>query len=207
MEDSKGLPIIISGLLIALAIIFTINSVNVSYVTNDELITSINNDELVTIDFSHEKIHDGLHWKTGYADQSMSINDVIEMLFVTSNSTEWAHFTLVGKTTGGAIVSFYEGTTVTNNGTPTTTYNRNRNSLNASSTLVFHTPTITADGIKIAEKWVGEEDKKSDIGGDSRGASEFILKQNTNYLIRLTAYSSGMRGAIGGDWYEEDFYN
>jgi hypothetical protein len=160
--------------------------------------------EVMTIDIAHEKIHEGVHYKTGFQDITMNVDDTITLLFVTPNTSTQMHYTLTSQTTGEAIIYFYEGTVTSSDGTLSTSYNRNRNSLNLSSLLVYKTPTVTTDGMKLSEKWVGSEVFKGDIGGDVRGNSEFILKEDTKYLIRLTAVSDGMKGAIGGDWYEHE---
>ena len=65
----------------------------------------------------------------------------------------------------------------------------------------FHTPTVTSVGQKLEEYWFGTGDKNP-VGGLARGDSEIILKQNTKYLVRLTAEDNDMKGACGGDWYE-----
>jgi len=158
---------------------------------------------LQTIDYAHHEIHAGSHFKASYQDTSMATNDTITLLFVTPDTTEWAHWVLTGQATGAVVIQLYEGTTTSSNGTAVTVVNRNRNiSGTANTTLVYHTPTVTTDGTKIVEKWLGSEGFKEDVGGGIRGDSELILKQNTKYLIRLTAVSNGIKGAIGGDWYE-----
>ena len=156
---------------------------------------------LQTIDYAHHKINEGNHFKVGYQDTSMATGDTITLLFVTPDTTRWAHWTLIAHATGAVIVEVYEDTDSTG-GTAVGVKNRNRNVSGGNTTLVYHTPTVTTDGTKIIEKWVGSEGFKEDVGGDSRGNSELILKQNTKYLIRLTAVSDSIKGAIGGDWYE-----
>jgi len=61
---------------------------------------------------------------------------------------------------------------------------------------------VTTDGTKMVTKYIGNEGFKEDVGGEARGNSEFMLMKNTKYLVRLTAISDGIVGAIGGDWYE-----
>ena len=129
---------------------------------------------------------------------------MINLLFVTPDSTIYAHWTLTAQTTGAAIVQIFEGTTASSNGTAVTRLNRNRNSTNTSTTLAFHTPTITADGTKMSEKYLGSEGFKESTGQGVRGDSEFILKRNTKYLVRCTAISDDIKCAIGGDWYEHE---
>ena len=156
----------------------------------------------VTIDSANKKTHDGKHFKTGYQDTPMAENDTITMLFVTPNTTEWAHWTLTAQTTGAAKVEIFEGTVASANGTATTILNRNRNSSIVSSTLAFHTPTVTTDGTKLSSRWIGSEGWRSEIGGGFTASHHFLLKQNAKYLVRMTAISDGIVGAIGGDWYE-----
>jgi hypothetical protein len=54
----------------------------------------------------------------------------------------------------------------------------------------------------MVERYIGSEGFKEAISGEHRGDGEFVLKQNTIYLVRLTAVSDAIKGAIGGDWYE-----
>jgi len=157
---------------------------------------------LQTIDYAHHEIHAGSHFKAGYQDTSMATNDIITLMFVTPDTARWSHWVLTGQATGAVVIQLFEGADATG-GTAVTVVNRNRNiSGTANTTLVYHTPTVTTDGTKIVEKWIGNEGFKEDVGGEARGSSELILKQNTKYLIRLTAVSNGIKGAIGGDWYE-----
>lgn len=157
---------------------------------------------LQTIDYAHHEIHSGSHFKAGYQDTTMATADTIELLFVTPDTTEWAHWVLTAQATGAVVVELYEDTEVSANGTAVGVRNRNRNVSGGNTTLVYHTPTITADGTKLVEKWVGSEGWKEDLSGSTRGNSEFMLKQGSNYLIRLTAVSDDIKGAVGGDWYE-----
>jgi len=157
---------------------------------------------LQTIDYAHHEIHAGSHFKAGLQDQSMATSDTLDLLFVTPDTTKWAHWTMTAQATGEVTVSLYEGATTSSDGTAVTIWNRNRNSSNTPTVTVTHTPTVTSVGTKMTEKWIGSEGFKEDISGEHRGDSEFILKQNTKYLVRLTAVSDGIKAAVGGDWYE-----
>lgn len=160
-----------------------------------------------TIDYAHHEIHAGSHFKAGYQDASMATGDTISLVFVTPNTTKWAHWTLTSQSTGEAIVQVFEACTATDSGTSVTVWNRNRNSSNAGTVLAGHTPTLgtpiaTARGTKMSEKWIGSTGFKESTGGDHRGDSEFILKQNTKYLVYGIAVGDAIKIAIGGDWYE-----
>ena len=157
----------------------------------------------VGIDYAHHKIHEGDHYKSGYQSTALDTGDTINLLFTTPNTDKQMHFTLTSQTTGQATVQFFRSPTVTTEGTATTKFNRNENSSNISEMIVKHTNVISSNGNKISEKWIGSDGFKESSGGTTRGNSEIILMKNTQYLILLTAESDGMKGAIGGDWYEE----
>lgn len=155
-----------------------------------------------TVDYAHHEIHSGSHYKAGRQDTTLATSDTIELLFTTSDTTKWAHWVLTSQSTGECVVELYEDTVTSADGTAITPTNRNRNSANTATVVVTHTPTITSDGTKLVEKWLGSTGFKEDTGGETRGNSELVLKQNTKYLLRLTAVGDGIKGAVGGDWYE-----
>lgn len=156
---------------------------------------------VITIDYAHHEIHDGSHFKGGYQDVTMNTNDVINLLLVTPNTTKYAHFTMTAQSSGAATVELYEGGTITG-GTAVTIWNRDRNSTKVATVKLYHTPSITSDGTKMVTKWIGGTGFRADVSGAVRGDSEFILRKNTNYLIRATANANTIKVAIGADWYE-----
>lgn len=156
----------------------------------------------MTIDYAHHEIHSGNHYKAGYQDTSMDTDDTIALVFTTPDSLKYMHWTLTAQSTGAATIQLFSGPTLSAEGTAVTPFNRNQNSTNTSDMLVKHTPTITTNGTKISEKWIGSTGFRADIGGETRGDSEIILKANTQYMILCTANADGIKCAIGGDWYE-----
>lgn len=155
-----------------------------------------------TIDYEHSEIHAGSHFKAGYQDITMSDEDIIALVFTTPDTTKWAHWTLTAQSTGLCVVQLFRAPTLSAEGTAITPFNRNENSDKTADVVVKHTPTITTNGTKLTEKWLGSDAGKYDIGGSTRGASEIILKQNTQYLVLCTAGADAIKCAIGGDWYE-----
>lgn len=168
----------------------------------DEQPTDETTGALKTIDYAHHEIHDGSHFKAGYQDITMDTDDIIALVFTTPDSTKFMHWTMTAQTTGAATIQLFSGPTLSAEGTAVTPFNRNQNSDKESVMVVRHTPTITLNGTKISEKWVGGVGFKETIGGETRGSSEIILKRNTQYLILCTANADGIKCAIGGDWYE-----
>jgi len=169
-----------------------------SFIKTDRMTNAV-----ITIDYSHHEIHGGSHFKAGFQDSAMNTSETIEIMFVTPDTTKHAHWSLTAQSSGAATVEVYEGGTATG-GTAVTIWNRNRNSDNTAGVTVFHTPSITADGTKMATKWIGGSGFRTDVSGEHRGDSEFILKQNTKYIVRATANADGIEVAIGGDWYEHE---
>lgn len=173
-----------------------------------------NNDRLIevdaathainTIDYSHHEIHAGNHYKAGYGvtDQSLDTDDTVVVLFTTPDSTTWAHWTMTASATGFCRVDVYENPTVSAAGTGVTEWNRNRNSTKTATVVVTHTPTTSNNGTLMVRKFLGGEGFKTDFSGEHRGDSEFILKQNEQYLIIATALADNISIQVGGDWYE-----
>jgi len=152
----------------------------------------------VVIDFAHHELHEGDHYyATGTT--TLGIGEVLNILIVTPNTTKWAHLEGQIGTSGTATVGFYEGSTTSAAGSAVTEFNRNRNSANTAAVVVTTGPTITGDGTLIftAQSGAGQR-----VGGDVRAQNEFILKQNTKYILRVTsAVATNVTNWLV-DWYE-----
>ena len=151
------------------------------------------------IDHSHQEIHSGDMYSF------FDVNDIAnsatrDLLVITPNTTKWAHFTIIVDGEAEFDYAIYEGATTSANGTSVSVFNRNRNSSNTNTTLVYHTPTVSGTGTMIGRKHIGGGKA---LGGTSRGAEEWILKQNTKYLIRITnSTTSDNFMSVEGVFYE-----
>ena len=159
-------------------------------------------DALLTLTLDEYYIHAGQSFKAGYADAAMVTDDTISMLFTTPNTDTRIHWTLSALATGVATVVVYEDPTINANGTAVTRWNRDRNSATTSELLVYHTPTIGANGTSMASQWMGGSGFKTTIGDDFHGQSKFILEQNEQYLVILTAGADAIKCKIGACWWE-----
>ena len=168
----------------------------------DDVMIDASTNSLQTVDYAHHEIHAGSHFKQGYQNTALDDTDTVAVVFTTPDSTKFMHWVLTSQTTGPATIQLFRTPTLSAEGTLLTPFNRNENSSNAADMIVRHTPTITNNGTKISEKWVGSEGFKEQSGGETRGDSEIILLRDTQYLVLLTAEGDDMKGAIGGDWYE-----
>ena len=157
---------------------------------------------LQIIDYEHHEIHAGSHFKAGYQNTDRDTDETVAITITTPDTDKEIHFTMTAQSTGAATVQLFRTPTLSAAGTAVTPFNRNENSDTVSVATVKHTPTITANGTKISEKWVGGDGFKTSVGGEHRGDSEIILKRNTTYLILGTANADAIKLAVGADWYE-----
>lgn len=157
-----------------------------------------------TVDYAHHEIHGGSAFLVVY---SALANDtaLIEVRFATPDTTKWAHMTIIVESAIASTIQLWEGTTKTHNASNAIVpLNRNRNSSTASGLTVCHTPTGTESGTAALTEYVGAASVSGRVtaGGSANSRAEFVLKQNTAYLIRATSRADGNALAIILDWYE-----
>jgi hypothetical protein len=141
-----------------------------------------------TIDYPHQKTHEGRYFSGGYYDSSVANNGTLDLL-VQSSSTEYSHIKFSAVSSGNATVQLYTGTTVSAAGTGVTMSNHNRASAKAFSGTVTHTPTVTGVGTQINGTGFIAGGPGGGEGGDFGFSNEFILDKSTNYLFRVTNVS------------------
>ena len=94
-------------------------------------------------------------------------------------------------------VEIFETPTTSADGTIGLIHNLNRNSSKVSTVSCYLTPTVTSPGNLLGSLLIDSAIGKRDEG-------EIILKQDTIYLIRVTAISSNSEIAVELIWYEEN---
>jgi len=167
---------------------------------------------LETIDYAHHEVHSGSHYFAGYS-AALTSGDVITVGITTPNTTKWDHLLLGFNSADEAYFELLEDVTSFSGGAAIIAYNNNRNKQieNPSGTVLIagHTGTnlITPTGgtVIYAEYYgeAGATPSRSGAGGGNRNDNELILKQNTNYLLRITDTSaSGNNSSITLEWYE-----
>lgn len=123
---------------------------------------------------------------------------VVNFLFKVGSTTPHARWKVGGETE--FTLQIYEGTTVSANGTPVTSYNVNRDSSNTATVSAFTAPTITGDGTLI---WSGKIGSGFDATESSTG--EIIAATNTNYLFRITKNTANVHYFdYDFEWYEHN---
>jgi len=156
---------------------------------------------LQTIDYAHHEIHAGSHFE--YTDcLPLASAGTQDYLITTPNTTKWAHFSWDVEGSAITAVDFYEATDKTGT-TLQTVFNNDRNSA-TTATVTVHKGVSggTTDGTKIWCHKSGSSTGASRSGASSETNNEFILKQNTKYLIRITSGTADNLVNLTIGWYE-----
>ena len=161
-----------------------------------------------TIETEHAYIHEGIFYES-YNKFTLAAGAKRVVTIKPATGT-YLHYRPTNLVTSAdkVTIEFYEGATVTAaTGTAATPSNHNRNSTLASKVTLLDAPTVTADGTKFAQVYIPGA---TGTGGTRTGASagvsnsEWVLKPDTVYMIRVTNGSSGSNDIqVNFQWYEE----
>ena len=151
---------------------------------------------LRVISYPHHEIHGG----NGYSASKKFTHGAgasPNILIVTPDTTKYAH--LVFAIISNAVVeaTIYEGTDYTG-GSALAAVNRNRNSANTSVLTLTTDATGASKGTAI---WTFKAGANKEIVQAGNERLEFILKQNTKYLIETVGANGDLITALL-DWYE-----
>lgn len=150
------------------------------------------------IDYAHHETHAGSHFD--YCEQvALGNGSARDLLIVTPDTLTWSHLLFRIRSSGESNYNLYEGAVTSNDGTQVVTFNRNRNSAGTANTLIYHTPTVGTTGTSICMQHFGAGQRS---GGDERGDNEWVLKQNTKYLLRITSEAAANDVSTNINWYE-----
>lgn len=158
---------------------------------------------LVVVDFPHHELHDGHHF-TASDRVTIGSGATRQFLITTADVEEAAHLLFRIAASLQANIDFYENTALTG-GTTVPVINNNRRSNHVANTAVTHTPGGAGDGTLILQGAVGGTGPGA-AGGEVRGETEFILKRNAKYLLRITSGANNNIVATRIHWYEHSRY-
>ena len=157
------------------------------------------------IDYPHHEIHGGSAYFQVYS-AIKNDTEFIEVRIQTPNTTKWGHYELIIVGSLAGTVELWAATTKTHAaGNVITMVNRNFNSTNASGLTVCHTPAGAQAGVaSLGPQYYGATASggRVSVGGGANSRGEFILKQNTAYLIKNTSRADGNALSIIIDGYE-----
>lgn len=154
-----------------------------------------------TIPSEHKYLHAGEVFR--YWDATTLGSGVSQdYLFTTPNTTPYAHMLL--HIDGTAVTSFYLFEDSDRTGTtPQTIFNANRNSATASiMTLHKGTSGGTTDGTQLIGYASGTSQGSSKSPASLDYSSEWVLKKNSKYVIRITSGTAGNLCNLMLEWYE-----
>ena len=155
---------------------------------------------LLSIDVEHHEIHDGSSYQVTAFATGVGSGSIADFFGITPANVD-CHFVFSVSGSGELEFALYEGATVSSNGTPMSVINRNRKSIKTSTMQAFHTPTVTGVGTLLESGYFGTG---KTVGGSNHSDTEMILKNNTNYLVRITSRSSANNISGKFMWYEHN---
>ena len=165
-----------------------------------------NTKALTTIDHAHHEVHEGSHF-TFSAFSTIGDADTMMYLIVTPNTTKWAH--MIVDVTGALDTKTELFETCTHvAGAFQSDYNNDRNSSDTSMVNIRAVTQdgVTADGTKIFGSHFGIDAGvgagRVTGGGSDRSEAEWILKQNTSYLVAVISATAANIVSLKLSWYE-----
>lgn len=173
-----------------------------------KLVADITTWALVIITHLHHEIHGGNAYRVfqSVGTDAFDIAAPLTYHVTTPNTTKWPHIVWRAASTTESLLEIFQdnGNAAhfdVSAGDAVTPKNRNHNSANTSGLTVASGVTITQATVDVLiySEYVGS--KKSE-GADTGGRFEDVLKQNTEYLFRLTSVADNNEGSLGLDWYE-----
>lgn len=158
--------------------------------------------------YDHHQIHEGETWRWSVyvsslnSGNSKDIQLIVPNITITSNAvTQCPHMRFEIVCDSLANIYFYETPTISVNGTQRTPINQERNGTYTALLDVREDPTVTGVGTQI---WQGINFASKNSAGSIDGAdNEFVLKNNTTYLLRVTSGANSAKVLIRLVWYED----
>jgi hypothetical protein len=164
----------------------------------------------VIIDYDHHQIHEGetFRWSvyvsTLASGVSKDIRLVVPNITIPAGSSAvqlCPHFRFEVVADAVGQVFLYEGTTYTGNGTQRTVLSLERNGTYTPKLQIHEDPTVNALGTMI---WQGVTfATKNGAGSIDSSLNEFVLKNNTSYLLRYTSATNALKVLLRLVWYED----
>lgn len=154
----------------------------------------------VSIDYVHHRLHEGDLFSVNRVSTGVNIAAPKRFLLKSPDTATQPHFIFSVEAQPGAMVEVFENPTVTVNGSALTAVNNNRRSANTAEMAVFEDPTITVDGTSIFVDRTGTIASGGKISIPYN--DEFVLKQNTNYQIKVTPLADSTAVSAHFNWYE-----
>lgn len=134
----------------------------------------------IEIPYDQERIHSGRAYVASYKTPDASpLADNAAIDFLILNAAKAIHLVFTFSGNSDVEIQFYENTAVSNNGTQVPIIGLNRQRSLPQTPVVWRGPTITAIGDLLYTDF-----RTYGVGTEFSHFMEWILRPNTNYLIR-----------------------
>ena len=166
----------------------------------------------VTLDYDQHQIHESETWHYDFYVGTFTLGTNKDIRIVVPNITvpdgvpvaaRMPHFRYSVSSADGIDVILYEGATFSANGTQRTPINLDFNFTGTGAQLqLWEDPTVTTTGTQKDRSGVLVS-AAGKAGGDTSGVNEFVLKNNTSYLFRVTSGATPNKILIDMHFYED----
>ena len=152
-------------------------------------------------DVIHDRIHQGTFFQSNNFEAAVANNGTLEMLV---RVTTGAHLRWSANVGGDSLGTFYNGPTLTDDGTALSAVNFNTFSSLTAVTEVYDGPTYSDPGTPVLENIFIPGGSKGQVTGGSGGAFEEFVLGPGDYLGRLQNISgnNNVPLQIIVHWYE-----
>jgi len=136
-----------------------------------------------------------LHQGKAFTAKHIWYNQVADAnsdILLVTGATKYLHLSYDYESTAKAEFSVHEDATVTNAGTAITAINRNRRVTTSAEAVATYGPNVSSTGIELSARLLsGEAGLVRPVSeGTETSFGEYLLKQSTTYLFRLTDKAS-----------------
>ena len=140
----------------------------------------------VSITTPHDAVHDGIMFEISHIFDDVDAGGGTADILIVNGSSKELHTTIHIVTGAEAYMYMYENPTITATGTAVPIHDMNRTTSNSpASTIAYHGSTVGAVGVNLSQSLIEGGSAGRAIGGQVRLGTEWILKKNENYLIRI----------------------
>jgi hypothetical protein len=172
-------------------------------VLNPSAVDSITGADMA-IAYDHHEIHAGHAY---HVSDVQAVDTTTQYWMITTPDTlEHGHMVFSAEGTGEIAVTITEGADRTGT-TALTAINRNRNSVATAGIVVHRDYTLgtTNGAVTIWQSRSGSTSQGGNLslGGAGRGRLEYILKQNTKYIVAIQVFAAIVI-SLELDWYEHE---
>lgn len=145
---------------------------------------SILDGAIESIDSVHAETHEGKHYTANHFYTAVADEAYADM-HIRTGATKYAHLIIVVQAEAKSYITFYRDSTYTTNGSAVTAFNNNDASANTTESALYYAPTGVTIGTLLYQDFVPAGTSPKPVGGTYVSRNEWILKLNTDYLIRV----------------------